>query len=85
MSDGAAAAAAATAAVVDAQESHKLDVLRRAYRVLKADADARQQALAEERAAHAATLSEKLALSERLESAERALMMAAEQVRAAGN
>ena len=64
----------------DADTAHKLDVLRRAYRVLKADSEAREQALAEERAAHAATLSEKLALSTKLEAAERELIAANEEV-----
>ena len=60
---------------------HKLDVLRRAYRVLKADFESRDHALAAERAAHAATLAEKQALARRADEAERALSELKESVR----
>ena len=61
--------------MADANDSqHKLDVLRRAYRVLKADYEQRDAALAAERAAHAATLADNHALVARAEAAERALL-----------
>lgn len=49
----------------------KLDLLRRAYRVLKHDFEDRERALAAERASHASVIAHASALAQRAESAER--------------
>ena len=64
-----------------ASAQHRVDVLRRAYRVLKADFEQREQALSLERAAHATTLAESQALATRVEAAERELSALKEDLR----
>jgi hypothetical protein len=49
----------------------KLDLLRRAYRVLKHEFEERERSLAAERAAHASTIAERAALTTRAEAAEK--------------
>ena len=66
MDAGSQAAATATA-------QHRVDVLRRAYRVLKADYEKRDYELSAERAAHATTLADSKAYAIRAEAAEREL------------
>ena len=61
--------------------TEKLDLLRRAYRVLKHDFEDRERALASERAQHATTITECTALAKRAEAAERELHEVKESVR----